>query len=115
MRINLNKMQQSAERLETLEYSLGICLEKTKAVIKLLRDKEMLEDNQFMLTDLSEQINSQITAVSRMTLAVCKAQELYVSGEERISAYIEGGVTQKPGFVNTQTIANKTDFKWSIQ
>ncbi len=115
VRINLDKMQQSCERLKTLEHSLNFSLERVNKVIRLFRENEMLEDNQLILTDLSKQIHSQITAVNRMTLAVGKAQELYIASEERISAAIEGGNTRKPGFVTTQTIADKTDFKWSIQ
>lgn len=115
VRINFVKIDQCDERLDEIIASLEESREKISRVCINLEEHEMLPQTSEALRKIIIRIDSQIFTAKKKKLALEKAKEIFLRGEEGISSAIESEPVVKSGFSSLTYILDHTGMEWSIK
>lgn len=114
MKINFDKMVGITDRITDIKQTLRHSQESVKHARQLISDNKMLEQTEYRLKKVSDEIDSQIVTLQRLMFSVDKIKSIYLSAEQRIESTIEGDITDKRDFVRMVRIKTDTDFSWRI-
>lgn len=114
MKINFDKMVGITDRITDIKKTLRHSQESVNHARQLIGDNKMLEQTEYQLKKVSDEIDSQIVTLQRLMLSVDKIKSIYISAEQRIESTIEGDITDKRDFVRMVRIKTDTNFSWRI-
>lgn len=116
MKINLQNMQLTAERLQSVLNELKSAKERLTAEYMRLRYNSGVDSVLTQMKKTDKRLEEQIITVMKMKAAVMKISYIYENGEEQIKSVIDCGfVPEKTGFKSRCAITVSTDFDWRIQ